>query len=85
MVHLVEVAQQPVPGTSLQLEHMAFAAAGFAGFCRNLDDRGIPYRVGQVTDFRLLQVHLTDPDGNHLHVDFPLDESESPAGSLSKS
>jgi hypothetical protein len=35
----------------------------------------VPYRVGRIEDFGILQVNVEDPDGNHVHIDFPLDEA----------
>ena len=70
IVHLVEVATAPEPVGDLRLEHFAFAATDFDGFCRNLEARGVNYRVGKAADFPIRQVHVADPDGNHVHIDF---------------
>lgn len=74
-VHLVERAQlEPVQG-DLQLQHFAFAATDLDHFLTRLKALGVPYRVGIVDDFAICQINLTDPDGNHLHIDFPLAEA----------
>jgi catechol-2,3-dioxygenase len=74
-VHLVERSHlEPVRG-DLTLQHFAFAAEDLAGFLQRLKALDVPYRVGIVDDFELCQINLTDPDGNHLHVDFPLAEA----------
>jgi catechol 2,3-dioxygenase-like lactoylglutathione lyase family enzyme len=74
-VHLVERAHlEPVSG-DLKLQHFAFAAEDLEGFLQRLKALGVPYRVGIVDDFELCQINLTDPDGNHLHIDFPLAEA----------
>jgi catechol 2,3-dioxygenase-like lactoylglutathione lyase family enzyme len=70
VVHLVGVAQAPQPNDELRLQHFAFDATDYAGFVANLDELGVPYRVGQLPSWGVRQVHLNDPDGNHLHVDF---------------
>jgi catechol-2,3-dioxygenase len=74
-VHLVERAQlEPVHG-DLKLQHFAFAAKGLGEFLARLSQLDVPYRVGILDDFEICQINLTDPDGNHLHVDFPLAEA----------
>jgi catechol 2,3-dioxygenase-like lactoylglutathione lyase family enzyme len=70
VVHLVEVASQPTPGPSLQLEHFAFAGDDLDVFRARLEAAGVTHRIETVADFGLRQVHLHDPDGNHIHVDF---------------
>jgi hypothetical protein len=70
VVHLVEVTAQSPQSASLQLEHFAFAATDLEGFRARLDGAGVGYRMGHVADFGLRQIHLHDPDGNHIHVDF---------------
>jgi catechol 2,3-dioxygenase-like lactoylglutathione lyase family enzyme len=74
-VHLVERARlEPVSG-DLKLQHFAFAAKDLAGFLERLKALGVPYRVGILDDFEICQINVTDPDGNHLHIDFPLAEA----------
>jgi catechol-2,3-dioxygenase len=74
-VHLVERAQlEPVHG-DLKLQHFAFAAKGLGEFLARLAQLDVPYRVGILDDFEICQINLTDPDGNHLHVDFPVAEA----------
>jgi catechol 2,3-dioxygenase-like lactoylglutathione lyase family enzyme len=71
-VHLVE-RQQLTPTTGdLRLQHFAFGAEDLAGFLARLKELGVPYRVSIVDDFELCQINVHDPDGNHIHVDFPL-------------
>lgn len=75
-VHLVEREQlEPTTG-DLRLQHFAFAAEDLGGFLGRLQELGVPYRVGILDDFELCQVNVTDPDGNHLHIDFPLAEAQ---------
>jgi catechol 2,3-dioxygenase-like lactoylglutathione lyase family enzyme len=69
-VHLVEVAEPPTPGANLQLEHFAFAAHDLPAFTAHLHALGVEHRVGGALDSGLRQVHLHDPEGNHVHVDF---------------
>jgi catechol 2,3-dioxygenase-like lactoylglutathione lyase family enzyme len=74
-VHLVERARmEPVAG-DLRLQHFAFKAHDLQAFLARLDALAVPYRVGMVDDFEICQINLQDPDGNHLHIDFPLAEA----------
>lgn len=74
-VHLVERERlEPVSG-DLRLQHFAFKARDLAGFLARIQALDIPYRVGIVDDFEICQINLQDPDGNHLHIDFPLAEA----------
>jgi len=74
-VHLVERAQlEPTKG-DLRLQHFAFAAEDLEGFLARLQRLDVPYRVGIVDDFAICQINVNDPDGNHIHVDFPLAEA----------
>jgi catechol-2,3-dioxygenase len=74
-VHLVERAQMAPVSGDLRLQHFAFAARDLAGFLARLKQLEVPYRVGIVDDFEICQINLQDPDGNHLHIDFPLAEA----------
>ena len=74
-VHLVERAEMaPVTG-DLRLQHFAFAAQDLKAFLARLNALSVPYRVGIVDDFEICQINVQDPDGNHLHIDFPLAEA----------
>jgi catechol 2,3-dioxygenase-like lactoylglutathione lyase family enzyme len=75
-VHLVE-RQQLTPTTGdLRLQHFAFKAQDLEAFLARLKSHGVPYRVGIVDDFQICQINVHDPDGNHIHVDFPLLEAQ---------
>ncbi|MEO1733755.1 MAG: VOC family protein [Pseudomonadota bacterium] len=72
VVHLIGVSEADTPTPRLTLEHFAFRANDYKGFKQRLDDRGIPYRVGQVPGLPIVQVNVNDPDGNHIHIDFEI-------------
>ena len=75
-VHLVGVDGDPRTGSEaeLKLEHFAFTATGREEFEVRLKTRGERYRRSDIPSFNLIQINLWDPDGNHIHVDFPADE-----------
>lgn len=76
VVHLVGIDAAPGAGseTALKLEHFAFGASGRAGFEERLRSLNVRYERREVPGFNLVQINLWDPDGNHIHVDFPADE-----------
>ena len=76
LVHLVGIEGNPDfgPWESLKLEHFAFSSTGGAGFEENLRTHGVDYRRVDIQEINVYQVNLRDLDGNHIHVDFPLDE-----------
>jgi catechol 2,3-dioxygenase-like lactoylglutathione lyase family enzyme len=81
VIHLIEADPAPMihqEGESLRMEHVAFRATGMAGFTEKLDQRGIAYKLVPFDEIDTVLVFLRDPDGNRIHVDFPL--SEMPAG-----
>jgi catechol 2,3-dioxygenase-like lactoylglutathione lyase family enzyme len=74
-VHLVErEALTPTTG-DLRLQHFAFSAEDLEEFLARLKRLEVQYRVGIVEDFELCQINVVDPDGNHVHIDFPLSEA----------
>ena len=72
-IHLVEVAEAPQTGAP-RIEHFAFQAEGLAGFLRTLHEADVAHRIADVPGRDIRQVHLHDPDGNHVEVAFPADE-----------
>lgn len=73
VVHLVEVERQP-EARDPALEHGAFAATNLAAFLARLGAAGVDYRPSVVPGFGIVQINVWDPDGNHLHIDFPPEE-----------
>lgn len=79
VIHLVEVGpEQPwaPAGSDAALQHFAFAAEGMPEFLACLNERSVSFRIRSLPEWGLCQVHLQDPDGNHLHVDFPIAEAQ---------
>jgi len=77
IVHLIEVDDAAAIGSeaSLKLEHFALKATGMAKFEAALKAQGEKFRRGELIDFGIAQYNISDPDGNHIHVDFDLDEA----------
>ena len=76
VVHLVSVDAEPGAGSEvdLKLEHFVFTATGANRFERKLNKLSEPYRKGTVDDIGITQYNVWDPDGNHIHIDFPVNE-----------
>lgn len=76
VVHLVGIDGDPATGSEvkLKLEHFALSATGRERFIKTLDEKSEKYQRGELKDFNIIQINLWDPDGNHIHIDFPADE-----------
>lgn len=78
MIHFIEVADHKVligkQTGNLQLEHFAFSATGANRFEKKAQQMGIHYQRINLSDIGLIQFHICDPDGNHIHLDFMNDE-----------
>jgi len=71
VVHLVEIERAAGPSGALALEHFAFSADGFEGLVAALNGANVEHRISKIVGTETRQINLWDPDGNHLHVDFP--------------
>jgi len=73
-VHLVGLDKQPKV-SDVTLEHFAFTATGLQNFMERLKRDGVRYDARKVPGSGSVQINVWDPDGNHIHVDFPPEES----------
>ncbi len=75
-VHLVEINGDAGVGTEaqLKLEHFAFSANGCSEFEHRLQTQNVKYRRAELAEVGLIQINVWDPDGNHIHIDFPDNE-----------
>lgn len=75
-VHLIGIDGAPGSGSEvdLKLEHFAFSATGGAKLEENLRAIGVQYQRIDLPEINIYQINLWDPDGNHIHVDFPVNE-----------
>ena len=76
VVHLVEDTGRERAGSeaALKLEHFAFSATDAAAFERTLTEYSYPFKKIEAKGAGLIQFHVSDPDGNHVHVDFDLSD-----------
>jgi len=68
-VHLVEVRKAPA-GKEPRLEHFAFRAKGMKTFLEKLRQEKTPFDIRVVPDSGIQQVNVSDPDGNHIEIQF---------------
>ncbi len=75
-VHIVGIEGVAGVGSEaeLRLEHFAFSASGRRAFETRLEQYGERFRRVDIPDFNIVQINIWDPDGNHIHIDFPADE-----------
>ncbi len=76
MVHLVGTERPDLIGseTGLKLEHFAYKARDAKSFEARLIEAGQDYRRVEIAQINTVAFNIWDPDGNHIHVDFALDE-----------
>ena len=76
IVHIIVVDDDKAIGSeeSLKLEHFALRATGMRAFEDKLKSRDELYRRSDISEFAIAQFNIWDPDGNHIHVDFDLNE-----------
>ena len=76
VVHLIDIEGAPGIGSEveLKLEHFAFSAKGRFEFEAKLEALGERYQQLEIPSFNIIQINIWDPDGNHIHIDFPADE-----------
>ncbi len=78
-IHLVEIDAPGAGGGISVIEHVAFTAEGLEAFLDRLRAADIAYELRTVPDWGIRQVHLRDPDGNHVEVAFAPEEGAGPA------
>ena len=76
VIHLVGIDGPPAVGseTAQKLEHFAMTASGAAKFEARLVARDETFRKTEIADTGMVAFNVWDPDGNHIHVDFPVHE-----------
>lgn len=68
-IHLVGVEAAPA-NQEPSLEHFALAATGLETFLERLRALDVPYETRRIDGFDIVQIHIADVDGNHIHIDF---------------
>ena len=77
VVHLIGVKNQPgADPKDLRMEHFAMTATGLKDMIAMLESEGQKYFFRPVPEAGVVQVNFSDPDGNHIHVDFDIAEAK---------
>ena len=76
VIHLVGIEPEAPQEGQPQIEHFALSASGIKEMVARLEAHNVEHRVSPVPGLPLLQLHLHDPDGNHIHIDFNANEVE---------
>jgi catechol 2,3-dioxygenase-like lactoylglutathione lyase family enzyme len=69
IVHLVKSATAEL-SKEPQLEHFALRATDYVAFTDNLKKHGVDYTSNDIDTINLRQIHVYDPDGNHVELNF---------------
>ena len=75
VIHLVEMAHE-CASVEPKIEHFALQAIGLKNLLETLVERKVEYTLDPVPGLSVIQVNLTDVDGNHIHIDFNSTETE---------
>ena len=76
VVHLVDVDDEP-KNIDPKIEHFAIRATGLTELLARIKKTGAEARLARVPGVPIIQANIFDPDGNHIHVDFPIEEAEA--------
>lgn len=76
VVHLVGVERAP-KGDEPRIEHFAFLCTDLAGMRARLTEAQVPFRAARVPTTGNLQLHVFDPDGNHIELQFAKAEADA--------
>ena len=75
MIHLVDARDSSMEKNP-RMEHFCMRACGLESFLSRLKENHIPYKTLRVPELRVLQVYISDPDDNHMHIDFQPEEAD---------
>lgn len=73
VLHVMAGMKMPEPRAGV-LDHMAFSATGLAETVKQLQGRGIEYRLMQQPGSRVWQIFFHDPNGAKVELDFAPEE-----------
>jgi catechol 2,3-dioxygenase-like lactoylglutathione lyase family enzyme len=73
-VHLVKTRRE-YAGEDPKLEHFAFRTLDVAEAIERIEAHEVEYSIIDRPDIGVLQVNVYDPDGNHIELAFPPEES----------
>jgi catechol 2,3-dioxygenase-like lactoylglutathione lyase family enzyme len=69
LIHLIETDQSR-PASTGPIDHIAFETEGYDDVAAKLTDRGIGFLAKELSDFRIRQIFVHDPNGVKLELNF---------------
>jgi catechol 2,3-dioxygenase-like lactoylglutathione lyase family enzyme len=69
VIHLNE-AERGRQGDTGVIDHVAFETEGYDDVADKLTRRGVPFQTKQLSDFRIRQIFVHDPNGVKLELNF---------------
>jgi len=69
LIHLIEIDQAKGAGTGV-IDHVAFDTEGYDAVTSRLTERGLSFEAKELSDFRIRQVFVHDPNGVKLELNF---------------
>lgn len=73
VLHLVEMSEE-CASIEPKIEHFAFTASGYPELIQRLQENDEEWQTAEVPGLTIVQVNVSDPDGNHIHIDFDAKE-----------
>jgi catechol 2,3-dioxygenase-like lactoylglutathione lyase family enzyme len=69
LIHLIEIDQSHGAGTGV-IDHVAFDTEGYDTMVSKLTERGLTFEAKELSDFRIRQIFVHDPNGVKLELNF---------------
>jgi catechol 2,3-dioxygenase-like lactoylglutathione lyase family enzyme len=76
VIHLNE-AEQSRRGDTGVIDHVAFETEGYDDVAAKLTRRGVPFQTKELSDFRIRQIFVHDPNGVKLELNFRDGQTQS--------
>jgi catechol 2,3-dioxygenase-like lactoylglutathione lyase family enzyme len=69
LIHLIENAESRT-GSTGPIDHIAFETEGYDRVASKLTERGVAFEAKELSDFRIRQIFVHDPNGVKLELNF---------------
>ncbi len=69
LIHLIENAESHA-GSTGPIDHIAFETDGYDRVASKLTERGVAFEAKELSDFRIRQIFVHDPNGVKLELNF---------------
>jgi catechol 2,3-dioxygenase-like lactoylglutathione lyase family enzyme len=69
LIHLIEIDKAEKSGTGV-IDHVAFDTEGYDTIAGKLKERGMAFEAKELSDFKIRQLFIYDPNGVKLELNF---------------